>query len=59
MDMVGWHPAPNGEPELWYWDGQRWADPVEQVQAQVTELVMPHLEAMFRKGFEAGWAARA
>ena len=52
----GWYPAPNGCAQLWYWDGHGWNDPVEQVQEQVTELVIPHLEDMYRKGFEAGYA---
>lgn len=55
-DNIGWHPAPNGEPELWYWDGSQWIDPVEQVEAEVTELITPHLESMYREGFLAGMA---
>lgn len=52
---VGWHPAPNGIAELWYWDGRQWCDPIEQVQEQVTELVIPHLERVYLQGFAAGY----
>lgn len=52
--MIGWHPAPNGEPELWYWDGSQWTDPIEAIQDQITELITPHLEAMYVAGFNAG-----
>lgn len=56
--MPGWHPAPNGIAELWYYDGHQWIDPVDQVEQQVTELVIPHLERIYLEGFAAGFAAR-
>ena len=55
---VGWHPAPNGLAQLWYWDGYQWIDPVAQVEERVTELVIPHLEHMYREGFKAGMGYR-
>lgn len=54
---IGWHPAPNGAPQLWYWDGEQWIDPVQAVQDTITQLIEPHLEAMFREGFKAGQAS--
>lgn len=56
--LIGWHPAPNGQPELWYWDGCQWIDPVDNVAEQITELITPHLERIYCEGFEAGLTAR-
>lgn len=55
---AGWHPAPDGSPSLWYWDGQRWIDPIAQVEEMITELITPHLERAYLEGFKAGLAQR-
>lgn len=54
-NAVGWHPAPNGSPTLWFWDGAAWIDPIAAVEAQITELIEPHLERMYVAGFTAGF----
>lgn len=57
MTPPGWYPCPNGAPELWYWDGRQWADdPIAEIEQRVADMVTPHLEAMFRQGFEHGIA---
>lgn len=55
MNAVGWHPAPNGQPELWYWNGAQWIDPIANIEDQITELIEPHLERMYVAGFNAGF----
>ncbi|MDV3125722.1 hypothetical protein M1247_12415 [Mycobacterium sp. 21AC1] len=40
-----------------FWDGANWHDPAGDLQARITELVIPHLEQIFKQGFAAGIAA--
>ncbi|AHB29682.1 hypothetical protein X816_gp19 [Mycobacterium phage Jovo] len=51
----GWYLS-DGEYPM-YWDGKQWHDPAGEMEEKITELVMPHLEEMFRLGFVAGLQA--
>lgn len=52
-----WHPTPDGDQRLWLWDGQRWLDPIAEIEAQIAELVIPQLTNMFAEGFRRGYEA--
>lgn len=34
---AGWYPAPNGSPEMWWWDGAQWTPPAPAMQPAAHE----------------------
>ncbi|ALA06803.1 hypothetical protein SEA_PETTERN_80 [Mycobacterium phage PetterN] len=51
----GWYLS-DGEYPM-FWDGDKWHDPAGDMEEHITEIVLPHLEEMFRLGFVAGLQA--
>ncbi|AER26466.1 hypothetical protein SEA_DANFORTH_88 [Mycobacterium phage Danforth] len=53
----GWYLSTSDEADAWpmFWDGQGWHDPVGDIEQHITELLIPHLEDMFKQGFIAGF----
>lgn len=51
-----WHPTPEGDHKLWYWTGEEWIDPIAEIEAQIAEMIVPHLEKTYAEGFVDGHA---
>lgn len=50
----GWYLSGESEWPM-FWDGKGWHDPVGDIENQITELLIPHLEQLFKQGFVAGY----
>lgn len=53
----GWYLPTSEETDSWpmFWDGQGWHDPVGDIEQNIIDLLVPHLEKMFKQGFVAGF----
>ncbi|MHA3020433.1 hypothetical protein ACXPWS_09170 [Mycobacterium sp. BMJ-28] len=52
----GWYLSADESEMPVFWDGSQMHDPAGEFQERITELLIPHLEEMFKQGFLAGAA---
>jgi hypothetical protein len=53
----GWYRSCEDSGYPMFWDGVRWHDPAGDFEKRITDLVVPHLEEVFKLGFIAGMEA--
>ncbi|AGY37028.1 hypothetical protein FREDWARD_86 [Mycobacterium phage Fredward] len=53
----GWYVSDERDGWPMFWDGTGWNDPVGDIEQHITELLIPHLEDMFKQGFIEGFKA--